>query len=111
MQNNLLLYKKNTTFAAPIHELRVDGGATRDNFLMQFQADISDRRVIRPVVRESTALGAAFLAGLASGFWQSKDELLALRAVDKTFEPSIDADKRTELYNGWNDAVGRTLTK
>lgn len=95
----------------PIHELRVDGGATRDDFLMQFQADISDRKVIRPVVRESTALGAAFLAGLASGFWKSKDELLALRAVDKTFEPSIDPDKRQKLYDGWNDAVGRTLTK
>ena len=106
-----LIHAMERDTGAPIHELRVDGGATRDNFLMQFQADISDRRVIRPVVRESTALGAAFLAGLASGFWQSKDELLALRAVDKTFEPSIDADKRTELYNGWNDAVERTLTK
>ena len=78
---------------------------------MQFQADISDRKVIRPVVRESTALGAAFLAGLASGFWNSKDELLALRAVDRMFEPEITAEKRTQLYDGWNDAVGRTLTK
>ena len=106
-----LIHAMERDTGAPIHELRVDGGATRDNFLMQFQADISDRKVIRPVVRESTALGAAFLAGLSSGFWQSKDELLALRAVDKTFEPSIPEEKRTELYSGWNDAVGRTLTK
>ena len=106
-----LIHAMERDTGAPIHELRVDGGATRDNFLMQFQADISDRKVIRPVVRESTALGAAFLAGLASGFWQSTDELLALRAVDKTFEPSISEEKRTELYSGWNDAVGRTLTK
>ena len=106
-----LIHAMERDTGAPIHELRVDGGATRDNFLMQFQADISDRKVIRPVVRESTALGAAFLAGLASGFWQSTDELLALRAVDKTFEPSIPEEKRTELYNGWNNAIGRTLTK
>ena len=106
-----LIHAMERDTGAPIHELRVDGGATRDNFLMQFQADISDRKVIRPVVRESTALGAAFLAGLASGFWQSKEELLALRAVDKTFEPAIDADTRKKMYDGWNDAIGRTLTK
>ncbi len=106
-----LLHAMERDLGTPIHELRVDGGATRDDFLMQFQADISDRRVLRPVIRESTALGAAFLAGLASGFWTSKEELLELHAVEKVFEPSIDEERRKKLYDGWNDAVGRTLTK
>ncbi|MGN1346597.1 MAG: glycerol kinase GlpK [Eubacteriales bacterium] len=106
-----LLHAMERDTGRPIHDLRVDGGATRDNFLMQFQADILDRRVVRPVMRESTALGAAFLAGLACGFWKSRDELLSLRAVDRVFEPSISSEKRRTLYNGWHEAVGRTLTK
>ncbi len=110
-QSTDLIYAMEKDTGKSIRELRVDGGATRDNFLMQFQADISDKRVVRPAIRESTALGAAYLAGLSSGFWKSKEELLTLRAVDRVFEPQIETEKRDKLYGGWHDAVQRTLTK
>ena len=90
---------------APIHALRVDGGATRDDFLMQFQADVIGKPVLRPAIRETTALGAATLAGLAVDFWQSKDELDAARQVEREFEPAIAADRREELLRGWHGAV------
>ena len=90
-------------------ELNVDGGASRDNFLLQFQADILDMSVIRPKIRETTALGAAYLAGLATGFWNSTDELKEMRVSDKIFEPDMDKAKRTKLIKGWNKAVNRSL--
>lgn len=93
-----------------ISSLKVDGGATRDNFLMQFQADILGKDVLRPTVRETTALGAAYLAGLSSGFWSSRDELLSENEIERTFEPSVTEEKRAELLNGWHEAVKRTLT-
>lgn len=93
-----------------ISSLKVDGGATRDNFLMQFQADILGKDVLRPTVRETTALGAAYLAGLSSGFWSSRDELLSENEIERTFESSITEEKRTELLQGWHNAVKRTLT-
>jgi glycerol kinase len=89
-------------------ELKVDGGASRDRFLMQFQADISGSVIRRPVVRETTALGAAYLAGLAVGFWKDLDEVRAMWKCDTTFSPAMDAEKREELLAGWHKAVGRS---
>jgi glycerol kinase len=94
---------------AKITELKVDGGACRDSFLMQFQADIMDGTIRRPLVRETTALGAAYLAGLATGFWEGLDELRSLWQCDKTFEPGMDGERRERLLSGWRKAVGRSL--
>ena len=89
----------------PLRSLRVDGGATRDSFLMQFQADVIGKPVLRPVIRETTALGAAYLAGLAVGFWKSKDELASARRLEKEFVPAIPPEKREALLAGWHEAV------
>ncbi len=89
--------------------LRVDGGATNNNFLMQFQADILDVNVERPVVKEVTALGAAYLAGLAVGFWKDLDELHDKARVERTFTPDNDEEKRERRYKGWKKAVKRSL--
>jgi glycerol kinase len=88
--------------------LRVDGGATRNDLLMQIQADILGVPVQRPKVTETTALGAAYLAGLATGVWSSTEALVAQWGIDRTFEPSIGDDQRTELLAGWHKAVERT---
>jgi glycerol kinase len=92
-----------------ITELKVDGGACRDGFLMQFQADIMDGTIRRPLIRETTALGAACLAGLAAGFWEGLEELRSLWRCDRTFEPSMDGARRERLLTGWRKAVGRSL--
>ncbi|MGI5907300.1 MAG: glycerol kinase GlpK [Christensenellales bacterium] len=89
--------------------LKVDGGACANNFLMQFQADIINAPVQRPVCIETTALGAAYLAGLAVGYWANKEEVLANWAISQTFEPTFDQAKRDELGKGWKKAVGRAL--
>lgn len=89
--------------------LRVDGGAVTNNLLMQFQADILGVAVQRPKIAETTALGAAYLAGLAVGFWKSPDELARQWAIDRTFEPRMSADQREHLYTGWKRAVERSL--
>jgi glycerol kinase len=94
---------------AKITELKVDGGACRDGFLMQFQADIMDGTIRRPRVRETTALGAAYLAGLAVGFWDSLEELRSLWQCDRTFEPAMEEPRRAQLLAGWRKAVGRSL--
>ncbi len=88
-----------------IETLRVDGGAAANNFLMQFQADISDISVFRPANQEATAAGAAFLAGLATGFFKDRDELLSLCRGGIGFEPSMDGKKREALLSGWHKAV------
>lgn len=88
----------------PISELRVDGGATANNLLMQFQADILKCRVIRPKVTEVTALGSAYLAGLATGFWGGVDEIAEQWQVDKNFEPE-ELENYDELIDGWNRAI------
>jgi glycerol kinase len=88
--------------------LRVDGGAVSNDFLMQFQADILGVTVQRPQVTETTALGAAYLAGLAVGFWQSQAEIEQKWAVEKTFEPKMSVDERESLYAGWKRAVERS---
>lgn len=85
--------------------LKVDGGASANSFLMQFQSDISNVEVIRPSLAEATAQGAAFLAGLAVGFYKSRDELKAIVSVKDSFKPCIEEQKRKELLNGWNNAV------
>ncbi len=90
-----------------LQTLRVDGGAVANDFLMQFQADILGVPVERPAITETTALGAAYLAGLATGFWASQDELAQQWRVDKTFEPKMPADEREALYAGWQRAVER----
>jgi len=89
--------------------LRVDGGATKSDFLMQFQADILDLAVERPVVTEMASLGACYLAGLGVGFWDSRDELQAQWKVDKVYEPDMESSRRQELYAGWKRAVERTF--
>jgi glycerol kinase len=88
-----------------IPELRVDGGATKNSLLCQFQADILGVPVVRPSVVEMTALGAAYLAGLACGFWKSTDEIAEHWAIDKVFKPTMTAVRRKELYGGWVEAI------
>ena len=92
----------------PIKALRVDGGASANNLLMQFQADILDTPVERPAVIETTALGAAYLAGLAVGYWQP-DQLSQAWQVDAAFSPQMDAAIRNQLYSRWQEAVRRTM--
>lgn len=92
-------------------ELKVDGGASRNNLLMQFQADLLGIKVVRPKITETTALGAAYLAGLGVGFWNSVDELRRQWKVERTFEPNPDNDAIRTAREGWADAVGRTLTR
>ena len=91
-----------------IDELKVDGGASRDKFLMQFQADIMRGIINRPVIRETTALGAACLAGLAAGFWESKDEFRSKWQSDITYAPIMEETRQKELIDGWHKAVGRS---
>jgi glycerol kinase len=91
-----------------LEELRVDGGATASNLLMQVQADLLGVPVVRPVVTETTALGAAYLAGLATGFWEDAEEIGALWARDRTFEPSPDRDAAAQRLGDWRRAVERS---
>jgi glycerol kinase len=86
-------------------ELRVDGGATQNNLLMQFQADVLGVRVVRPKVFETTALGAAYLAGLAVGYWKDADEIAAQWQIDRAFEPLMSREQAAELKDGWNRAL------
>lgn len=85
--------------------LRVDGGAVANNFLMQFQSDMLDVPVERPEIRETTALGAAYLAGLAVGYWESQEEIAAQWHMDEAFKPNMDEEDRNNLYSGWKKAV------
>lgn len=91
-----------------LSQLKADGGASRDQFLMQFQSDVLNRCVCRPVIRETTALGAAYLAGLAVGLWQSRDEIKKLWQRDMMFKPSMEETKRQELLDKWHKAVSRS---
>ena len=92
----------------PMNTLKADGGASRDRFLMQFQADIIGREVRRPAIRETTALGAAYLAGLATGVWGSTDEIKHLWMCDNTFQPKMAREDSEQLLAGWHKAVGRS---
>ncbi|HEX6123464.1 MAG TPA: glycerol kinase GlpK, partial [Ktedonobacterales bacterium] len=91
----------------PLTELRVDGGMVANDWLMQFQADILGVNVQRPVVAETTALGAAYLAGLATGFWSGLEDVARNWAVDRVFAPRMPAEERARLYRGWRRAVER----
>jgi glycerol kinase len=92
-----------------LSELKVDGGASANNFLMQTQADIINATVVRPSCVESTAMGAAFLAGLAVGYWKSRDELRTVISIDRVYKPEISSEERSERLAGWQKAVGRSF--
>ena len=94
-----------------LKELKVDGGASRNNLLMQFQADILGTSVIRPTVTETTALGAAYLAGLAVGYWESIDHIKSQWGIETEFRPEASAEVVATLKDGWADAIRRTLTE
>ncbi len=94
-----------------IKMLKVDGGASENNFLMHFQADILGVKTVRPAVVETTALGAAYLAGLAVGFWENKKEIEKNQKISKVFSPKMRKKVREGLYNGWKDAVKRSFSK
>ncbi|MGB0415644.1 MAG: glycerol kinase GlpK [Coraliomargarita sp.] len=103
-----LLDAFNADFGRPLSELRVDGGASQNDFLMQFQADIMQVPVIRPQITETTALGAAYLAGLATGFWPECRRLAEQWQVDRRFEPAISADQAGSLKTAWKRALSAT---
>ena len=92
----------------PLNWLKADGGASRDRFLMQFQADILAKEVRRPAIRETTALGAAYLAGLATGVWKDQEELKRLWMGETTFAPDMEQARREKLVSDWHKAVGRS---
>jgi len=92
-----------------LSELNADGGASRDRFLMKFQADILNKNVRRPKIRETTALGAAYLAGIAAGIWKDEEEVRSLRRGDEIFTPDMQDQERKKLIEGWKKAVGRCL--
>ncbi len=94
-----------------VRELRVDGGASANDYLMQFQADLLGRKLLRPRIVETTALGAALLAGLSVGLWRSPEQAANLRTLDKTFAPAMKPSERAKLLEGWRDAVARVRTK
>lgn len=95
----------------PIRELKVDGGASANDYLCQFQADILNCRVVRPKVIETTSLGAAYLAGLAVGYWKDAGQIRRNRRIDKVFSPRMSRRESAPLYAGWRAAVARTLTR
>lgn len=92
-----------------LQTLKVDGGAVANNFLMQFQSDILGAPVYRPNIVETTAVGAAYLAGLAVGFWKSKDDIISRWSIDRIFEPEMEEGTKEQLYEGWKKAVTRSL--
>ena len=91
-----------------LHQLSVDGGATSNDLLMQFQSDILACEIHKPTVQETTALGAAYLAGLATGFYKSKEDILRNRSIQKSYYPSMEKDKIDSLYGGWKKAIKAT---
>jgi glycerol kinase len=108
-QTREVLDAMNADSGVPLKALKVDGGMVYNELLMQFQADILGVPVVRPVVAETTALGAAYAAGLAVGFWNNLEDLRANWQISKTWDPKMDMTKRAELYKGWKKAVTRTF--
>lgn len=108
-QTRDVLAAMETDSGIELKALRVDGGAVKNDFLMSFQSDILNVPVERPKVNETTALGAAYLAGLAVGYWDSKEDIAKQWAIDRAFEPKMNDDKREELYSGWKKAVHATM--
>ncbi|UVK78712.1 MAG: glycerol kinase [Sodalis sp. Ffu] len=107
-QTRDLIEAMQADFGEQLKALRVDGGAVANNFLMQFQSDILGNRIERPEVREVTALGAAYLAGLAVGFWSAIEEVRSKLVIEREFSPGIEAMERNYLYEGWKKAVARS---
>ena len=107
-QTNDVLKAMQEDSGITLKELKVDGGACANNFLMQFQSDILGVQVDRPEVIETTALGAAYLAGLAVGYWKNKEEVAEHWAISRSFNPTMSDEKREELLHGWHKAVKRS---
>jgi glycerol kinase len=93
----------------PISSLNVDGGATKNNFLMQFQSDILDKNVNMPTIRETTALGAAYLAGLSVGFWSDQEEIISCHKIAKIYYPNMGEDERNAKYDKWKKAIEKSM--
>lgn len=91
--------------AMEIKSIRVDGGASANNLLMQFQADITEKQVVRPSVIETTGLGAAYLAGLATGYWKDKKDIIKNSTIERKFENKMDSEKVQKYIKGWHRAV------
>jgi glycerol kinase len=108
-QTREVLDAMNKDSGVPLKALKVDGGMVYNDTLMQFQADVLDVPVVRPKVAETTALGAAYAAGYAVGFWKSTDEMRDNWGVDKTWEPTEGSNASTELFAEWKRAVTRTF--
>ena len=108
-QTREVLDAMNADSGVPLTALKVDGGMVYNNTLMQFQADILGVPVIRPVVAETTALGAAYAAGLAVGYWKAVEDLRVNWGKDKEWDPQMDAATRAAWYKGWKKAVTRTF--
>jgi glycerol kinase len=108
-QTREVLEAMNADSGVPLTELRVDGGMVVNETLMQFQADLLGVDVVRPVVAETTALGAAYAAGLAVGYWQSTDEIRENWGEDRRWTPAMDESERERLFRTWKKAVERTL--
>ena len=108
LQSADLLFAMNEDAGVPLKELRVDGGAARNNLLMQIQADILNTPVIRPTITETTALGAAYLAGLSAGVWESKEAIAKQWAAENTFTPSAPQAATQTLFAYWKKAVNRS---
>ena len=108
-QTREVLEAMNADSGVPLRQLKVDGGATANNLLMQMQADILGAKVVRPRIAETTSLGAAYAAGLAIGFWDDLESLRAQWREDRVWRPDIDETARAHGYAGWKKAVERTL--
>ena len=108
-QTNDLMAAMAEDMGHPLQTFKVDGGASANNFLLEFQANIMDMPVYRPQCIETTSLGAAYLAGLATGYWKNRDDILSNWQIDKVFEPDMDEKKRLELLDGWHKAVHCTF--
>ncbi|MFC5465335.1 glycerol kinase GlpK [Lederbergia graminis] len=108
-QTRDVLYAMEADSGIPLKALRVDGGVVKNNFLMQFQSDMLNVSVERPTINETTALGAAYLAGLATGFWKDRSEITKNWKMDRSFTPKMDEAIREDLYNGWKKAVNATI--
>lgn len=104
-QSNDVLHAMENDSGIKLKSLKVDGGASKNDFLMQFQSDVMNAPVRRPKCIETTAMGAAYLAGLAIGFWKSKEDVLKQWEIDKEFNPKMDENERKKQLNGWNQAV------
>lgn len=108
-QTNDLMQAMAEDMGHPVQTFKVDGGASANNFLLEFQADIMDMPVYRPRCIETTSLGAAYLAGLATGYWKNKDDILSNLQIDRIFKPDMNTEKRMQLLDGWHQAVRCTL--